>query len=115
VQHNAQIIASQPADDPWSVPNGALTATDLAARTWAPATLAAYHDDWNRFVTWCHTAAGLDDPLDADDHHVADYIATLVRTNSPSPRSAAASPASPLVSTSSPDTDPRGAAHSCAA
>jgi integrase len=79
VQPNAPVNASQAVDDPWSIPSGTLTATDLSARAWAPATLAAYRDDWNRFATWCHTAAGLDDPLAADDHHVADYVATLVR------------------------------------
>lgn len=79
MQPNAQITPSQAAADPWSIPNGALTATDLSARAWAPTTVAAYHDDWNRFATWCRTHTGLDDPLDADDHHIADYIATLVR------------------------------------
>jgi integrase len=70
--------ASPAVHDPWSTPTEAVDATDNSARAWAPATVAAYDDDWNRFATWCYTVAGLDEPLDATDHHVADYIATLV-------------------------------------
>jgi integrase len=52
---------------------------DLALRSWSPSTLDAYNADWRWFTAWCDVEAGLDDPLEADEHVVAEYVAAMVR------------------------------------
>ncbi|MGH9138896.1 MAG: tyrosine-type recombinase/integrase [Acidimicrobiales bacterium] len=52
---------------------------ELALRSWAPSTVVAYEEDWACFEGWCHRVAGLEDPLEADERVVAEYVASLVR------------------------------------
>ena len=61
-------------------PAGGVTAEQLVGESWAPGTLAAYEGSWARFVGWCHAIRHLDDPLDADEHDLAEYVAYHVRS-----------------------------------
>jgi integrase len=57
-----------------------VTARQLVDESWAASTLDAYEGAWARFAAWCHAIRHLDDPLDADEDDLAEYVAYHVRS-----------------------------------
>lgn len=53
------------------------TVDDLVQASWSPETLASYEASWRQWTTWCDMH-GISDPLNADEHDVALWVAAQV-------------------------------------